>query len=207
MPVQCPHKAITPKDSEVDMNLWKCEILCLNARHEMWKKDSRRVFSQTATVDSGSRQPETQQTYFPKVIWNWSRLGNISYSLYSKQVKDTVEKTWVFDRGKGDRGGAKTEKEGESKNKAEVDSETQKAVDIEWYSFPSTNCWTWENTSCSISKTRWYWRKDQYLGHSSFQTRNKYDIWFKYKHMIKHISKWRSWDVLHFRRGMGELRQ
>ena len=42
-----------------------------------------------------------------------------------------MKKTWVFDRGKGDRGGAKTEKEGESKNKAEVDSETQKAVDIE----------------------------------------------------------------------------
>ena len=42
-----------------------------------------------------------------------------------------MKKTWVFDRGKGDRGGAKTEKEGEGKNKAEVDSETQKAVDIE----------------------------------------------------------------------------
>ena len=113
------------------------------------------------------------------------------------------KKTWVFDRGKGDRGGAKTEKEGESKNKAEVDLETQKAVGIEWYSFPSTNCWTWENTSCSISKTRWYWRKDQYLGHSSFQTSNKYDIWYKHRHMIKHISKWPSWDVLHFREEWG----
>ena len=49
------------------------------------------------------------------------------------QIRSRIElkKTWVFDRGKGDRGGAKTEKEGESKNKAEVDSETQKAVDIE----------------------------------------------------------------------------
>ena len=62
-----------------------------------------------------------------KLIASWQHFLVIIF----KQVKDTIEKTWVFDRGKGDRGGAKTEKEGESKNKAEVDLETQKAVGIE----------------------------------------------------------------------------
>ena len=54
----------------------------------------------------------------------------LDHYIHSRQ-RIQSKKTWVFDRGKGDRGGAKTEKEGESKNKAEVDSETQKAVGIE----------------------------------------------------------------------------
>ena len=63
-----------------------------------------------------------------KLIASWQHFLVIIFKAgkgYSRK------KTWVFDRGKGDRGGAKTEKEGESKNKAEVDLETQKAVGIE----------------------------------------------------------------------------
>ena len=62
-----------------------------------------------------------------KLIASWQHFLVIIFKAGKVQLK----KTWVFDRGKGDRGGAKTEKEGEGKNKAEEDSETQKVVDIE----------------------------------------------------------------------------